>query len=206
VFAAAGSMLPAPARAQRPSDALRLAPPEVRYAVRSADEILSTPDSGVGLESFDSGVVTGVYLVGLLADERESIGYGRDAAGRRYLWFSVGRGDSLDYVVMTYDVDHDLRPEFLLFHTVDEQARFESIVEYRAPSVVDVDFGIRVQPACQPPRCDPATWTSAEREIETVPADWFDPWRALYAMAAMRGERWLGKPVESVARGEPGGP
>ena len=74
--------LPATVRAQRPADALQIAPPEVRYAVRSADEILSTPDSGVGLESFDSGVVTGVYLIGLLADKRESIGYGRDAASR----------------------------------------------------------------------------------------------------------------------------
>ncbi|HJU86841.1 MAG TPA: hypothetical protein VJ788_05695 [Gemmatimonadota bacterium] len=199
---AAGSILPTPARAQRPADALRLAPPEVRYAVRSADEILSTPDSGVGLESFDSGVVTGVYLIGLLADERESIGYGKDAAARRYLWFSVGRGDSIDYVVMTYDVDHDLRPEFLMFHTVDKSARAESIVEYRAPSVVDLDFGIEVQPACQPPRCDPSTWTRAEREVVVVSADWFDPWRTVYGMAAMRGERWLGKPVESVAHNE----
>lgn len=194
------------AHAQRPADALQLAPPEVRYAVRSADEILSTPDSGVGLESFDSGFVTGVYLIGLLADVRESIGYGRDVGSRRYLWFSVGRGDSVDYVVMTYDVDHDLRPEFLMFHTVDKGARSESIVEYRAPSVVDVEFGIQVQPACQPPRCDSSTWTTAEREVVVVPADWFDPWRALYGMAAMRGERWLGKPVESVARGEAGGP
>lgn len=203
---AAGSVLPATARAQRPADALRVAPPEVRYVVRSADEILSTPDSGVGLESFDSGIVTGVYLIGLLGDERESIGFGADAASRRYLWFSVARGDSLDYVVMTYDVDHDLRPEFLLLQTIDKRARVESIVEYRAPSVIHVDFGIQVQPACQPPRCDPATWTRREREIELVPADWFDPWRALYAMAAMRGERWLGKPVESVARGDPGRP
>ena len=160
----------------------------------------------MGLESFDSGVVTGVYLIGLLADERESIGYGKDAASRRYLWFSVGRGDSVDYVVMTYDVDHDLRPEFLMFHTVDKRARVESLVEYRAPSVIDVDFGIAVQPACQPPRCDPSNWTRAERAVELVPADWFDPWRALYGMAAMRGERWLGKPVESVARGEAGQP
>ena len=199
-------MLAAPARAQRPADALQLAPPEVRYAVRSADEILSTPDSGVGLESFDAGVVTRVYLIGQLAGERASIGYGRDDASRRYLWFSVGRGDSIDYVVMTYDVDHDLRPEFLMFHTVDKSARVESIVEYRAPSVVDTEFGIEVQPACQPPRCDPSTWTRAELEVVVVPADWFDPWRGLYGMAAMRGERWLGKPVESVARGEPGGP
>lgn len=199
-------MLPAPAHAQRPADALRLAPPEVRYAVRSADEILSTPDSGVGVESFDSGVVTGVYLIGLLAEERESIGYGRDAEARRYLWFSIGRGDSIDYVVMTYDVDHDLRPEFLMFHTVDKSARVETIVEYRDLSVVDLDFGIEVQPACQPPRCDPATWTRAEREVVVVPADWFDPWRSLYGMAAMRGERWLGKPVESVARSEALGP
>ena len=160
----------------------------------------------MGLESFDSGVVTGVYLIGLLADSRESIGYGRDDASRRYLWFSVGRGDSIDYVVMTYDVDHDLRPEFLMFHTVDKSARAESIVEYRAPSVVDVEFGIEVQPACQPPRCDSSTWTRGEREVVVVPPDWFDPWRALYGMAAMRGERWLGKPVESVARGEVGGP
>ena len=126
------------------------------------------------------------------------------------------------------------------------------MVENRAPQVVDLDFGIEVQPACQEPRaflassiaadrqritvqrtgvaarvvedgelpapgsgvqpacqaprCDPSTWTRAEREVVVVPADWFDPWRALYGMAAMRGERWLGKPVESVASGEAGGP
>lgn len=185
---------------------LQLAPPEIRYAVRSADEILSTPDSGVGLESFDSGLVTGVYLIGALADQRESIGYGRDAAARRYLWFSVSRGDSIDYVAMTYDVDHDMLPDFLLFRTVDHGDRIESIVEYRAPSVIDVDFDIQVQPACQPPRCDPTTWTLAEREVRTVPADWFEPWRALYGIAAMRGERWLGKPVETVPASEAGGP
>ena len=185
---------------------LLLAPPEIRYAVRSADEILSTPDSGVGLESFDSGLVTGVYLIGALADQRESIGYGRDAAARRYLWFSVSRGDSIDYVAMTYDVDHDMLPDFLLFRTVDHGDRIESIVEYRAPSVIDVDFDIQVQPSCQPPRCDPTTWTLAEREVRTVPADWFEPWRALYGIAAMRGERWLGKPVETVPASEAGGP
>jgi hypothetical protein len=63
-----------------------------------------------------------------------------------------------------------------------------------------------VQPACQPPRCDPSTWTRTEREVVVVPADWFDPWRALYGMAAMRGERWLGRPVESIARSEVPGP
>jgi hypothetical protein len=197
----------APVAAQRAAEAaLQLAPPEVRYAVRSAEEILSTPDSGVGLESFDSGLVTGVYLIGSLADQRESIGYGRDAGARRYLWFSVARGDSLDYVAMSYDVDHDLIPEFLLFRTVDLGGRVESIVEYRAPSVMNVDFDIQVQPACQPPRCDPATWTIAERQVRMVPADWFEPWRALYGVAAMRGERWLGKPVETLPPGEAGGP
>lgn len=177
----------------------------MRYAVRSADEILSTPDSGVSLESFDSGSVTGVYLIGAMADRRESVAYGRDAAARRYLWFSVSRGDTLDYVAMTFDVDHDLMPEFLLFRTVDHRGKVESIVEYRAPSVADVDFDIQVQPACQPPQCDPATWTIAERQVRTVPADWFEPWRALYGIAAMRGERWLGKPVETLSRGEAGG-
>ena len=186
--------------------ALQLAPPEVRYAVRSADEILTTPDSGVGLESFDSGRVTGVYLVGTLGERRESIGYGRDAAERRYLWFSVSRGDSLDYVVMTYDVDHNLLPEFLLFRTVDLGGRIESVVEYRAPSVSDVEFDIQIQSACQPPACDPATWTVAERVVRLVPADWFEPWRVLYGVAAMRGERWLGQPVETIPGGEAGGP
>jgi hypothetical protein len=149
--------------------------------------------------------VTGVYLIGSLGERRESIAYGRDAAARRYLWFSVDHGDSVDYVVMTYDVDHDLLPDFLLFRTVDRGRRVESITEYRAPSVVDVDFDIHVLPACQAPRCDPATWTLAEREVQTVPAYWFEPWRALYGVAAMRGERWLGKPVETVAAGEAGG-
>ena len=119
--------LVAPLGAQTVAEAaLRLAPPEIRYAVRSADEVLTTPDSGVSLESFDSGTVTGVYLVGLLGERRESIGYGRDGAGRRYMWFSLDRGDSLDYVAMTYDVDHDLLPEFLLFRTVDHVARRET--------------------------------------------------------------------------------
>ncbi|HEY7472443.1 MAG TPA: hypothetical protein VIE68_08865 [Gemmatimonadota bacterium] len=174
--------------------------------MRSADEILSTPDSGVGLESFDSGIVTGVYLIGTMADRRESVGYGRDAAARRYLWFSITRGDTVDYVAMTYDVDADLMPEFLLFRTVDHRRRVESIVEFRAPSVADVAFDIDVRPACQPPRCDPSTWTIAERQVRSVPAEWFGPWRALYGIAAMRGERWLGKPVESLPRDEPGGP
>jgi hypothetical protein len=159
----------------------------------------------VGLESFDSGRVTGVYLVGTLGERRESIGYGRDAAERRYLWFSVSRGDSLDYVAMTYDVDHDLLPEFLLFRTVDLAGRIESVVEYRAPSVSDVEFDIQIQSACQPPSCDPATWTIAERVVRLVPADWFEPWRELYGIAAMRGERWLGQSVESIPGGESGG-
>ena len=183
-----------------------MAPGEVRYAVGSAEEILSTPDSGVSLEAFDSGRVTGVYLIGALADQRESIGYGRDPAGRRYLWFSLPRGDSLDYVAMTYDVDRDLIPEFLLFRTVDQAGRVERIVEYRAPAVMEQEFDIQVQPACQPPRCDPATWTVEDRKVVMVPADWFEPWRALYGVAAMRGERWLGKPVEILAPGGTGGP
>ena len=204
---AAAALGPSALRAQVAAEAaLQLAPPEVRYAVRSADEILTTPDSGVGLESFDSGRVTGVYLIGALGERRESIGYGRDAAERRYLWFSVSRGDSLDYVAMTYDVDHDLLPEFLLFRTVDLAGRIESVVEYRAPSVGDVEFDIQIQSACQPPACDPATWSVAERVVRLVPADWFEPWRELYGIAAMRGERWLGQPVESIPGGEAGGP
>ena len=199
--------LAAPLGAQTVAEAaLRLAPPEIRYAVHSADEVLTTPDSGVSLESFDSGTVTGVYLVGLLGERRESIGYGRDGAGRRYMWFSLDRGDSLDYVAMTYDVDHDLLPEFLLFRTVDHVARRETAVEYRAPSVRDADFDIQIQPACQPPACDPATWTIHARETRAVPADWFEPWRQLYGLAAMRGEHWLGRPVESIPRGGSAGP
>lgn len=168
--------------------------------------MLTTPDSGVSLESFDSGTVTGVYLVGLLGERRESIGYGRDGASRRYLWFSLDRGDSLDYVAMTYDVDHDLLPEFLLFRTVDHNARRETAVEYRAPSVRNADFAIEVQPACQPPACDPGTWTIHARETRLVPADWFEPWRQLYGVAAMRGERWLGRSVESIPRPGSAGP
>jgi hypothetical protein len=174
--------------------------------VHSAEEILSTPDSGVGLESFESGLVTGVYLIGTMADRRESVGYGRDDAARRYLWFSISRGDTIDYVAMTFDVDQDLLPEFLLFRTVDHRRRVESIVEFRATSHADVAFDIDVLPACQPPHCDPATWTIAERQLRSVPPDWFEPWRALYGIAAMRGERWLGKPVESLPREEATGP
>lgn len=107
---------------------------------------------------------------------------------------------------MTYDIDRDLLPEFLLFRTVDRSGRRETVVEYRAPAVQDAGFDIQIQSACQPPACDPATWTVAEREVRFVPADWFEPWRELYGVAAMRGERWLGRPVAAIPPSGAGGP
>ena len=181
-----------------PQMAQALAPPEVRYALKAADSILTTADGGVSLESFRGDTVTGVYLRGLLEGRSESVGYGQDPGGRRYLWLSIGRGDSVDYVAMLFDVDQDLTPEFLLFRTVDHARRFESATEYRAPSVADADLDISLQPACAPPRCDPSTWTVRPRARVAVPSHWFVAWRPLFGVAAMRGERWIGQPVASL--------
>ncbi|MFN2382823.1 MAG: hypothetical protein ABR559_01010, partial [Gemmatimonadota bacterium] len=84
----ATAWFPAAARAQE-------FPPEVRYAVASAGLIL-TSSNGIRLEAFANDQVTGVYLLGALAGEAESIGYGRDAQGQHYLWLSVSPSDSLD--------------------------------------------------------------------------------------------------------------
>ncbi|HUP01417.1 MAG TPA: hypothetical protein VM737_07860 [Gemmatimonadota bacterium] len=198
---AAGGLFPLPARAQEtvtPEVALTLAPPEVRYTVRAADSILTTPDGGISLESFRGDTVTGVYLRGLLGGRAESVGYGLDPGSRRYLWLSVGRGDSLEYVAMLFDVDGDLTPEFLLFRTVDHGRRIESATEYRAPGVDDGDLDITFQPACAAPRCDPSTWTLRPREQVVVPAHWFIAWRPVFGLAAMRGERWIGEPVTAL--------
>jgi len=172
---------------------------DVQYAARAADSILSSgTEGGVSLEAFNGGIATGVYLYGAHAGELESIGYGRDAANRRYLWLSISRGDSLEYMAMLYDVDQDLLPDFLLFRTVDRARRGEILTEFRAPVARATPFDISVQSACQPPRCDPASWTVRERTTIQVPAEWFDAWRPVVSLAATRGERWIGRPVESL--------
>lgn len=198
-----GSTLAAsPAAAQEevpvPRDAARrLAPESIRFAVDAADSILASTDR-VSLESFRGDTVTGVFLNGTFRGEVRSVGYGADPEDRRYLWFSVGRGDSLDHVAMLYDVDLDLRPEFLLFRTIDRVRRAEFLFEYRAPAARDENLDIQVSPACQPPRCDPGEWTVHERQRFDVPPFWFEPWRPLFALAASRGERWLGDPVRTL--------
>lgn len=186
------------------SDPFALAPPEVQFATRAADSILTTPDGVVSLEAFDGDTVTGVYLRGSFDGRPESVGYGLDhSGGRHYLWFSIGSGDSVEYVAMLFDVDRDLTPEFLLFRTIDHATRTESATEYRAPSVTEVEFDITFQPACVAPRCDPSTWTLHPRERVAVPAFWFSPWRPLFGVAAMRGERWIGRPVAALSVGVP---
>ena len=200
---AAAFLLLAPVRAAAqdvvsPRGALALAPPDVRFAALAADSILTTAEGAVTLEAFRGDTTTGVYLQGTYAGRAESVGYGIDPDGKRYLWFSIGRGDSLDLVAMLFDVDQDLTPEFLLFRTIDRAARTETTVEYRAPAAMGVAFDITFQPACSPPRCDPATWTVPEREHVAVPTVWFAPWRPLYGVAAMRGERWIGRPVQEL--------
>lgn len=186
--------------------ALELAPGEVRFLVEALDAVLTSGSAeDVSLESFDGETATGVYLHGSLRGTRESVGYGRDAAGRRYLWLSVARSDSLEHMAMAYDVDLDLAPDFLLVRTVDRAARAERLTEYRAPAARDVSLDIGVQPACAPPRCDPAGWTVHERERREVPAFWFESWRPAFGLAAMRGEAWIGRPVAALPgrRGTP---
>ena len=187
-----------------PSLAIEFAPDGVRYVVVAADSILSSGTAeDVSLEGFNAGVATGVYLHGTFKGEHESVGYGRDPSERHYLWLSVERGDSLDYMAMLYDVDRDVVPDFLLFRTVDWRARAETLTEYAAPSVSGVGFDISVQPACTAPHCDPATWTIHDRTRVDVPDYWFDMWRPVLAFAAMRGERWLGRPVAALPRARP---
>lgn len=180
--------------------AFRLAPAAVRYTVDAADSILASTDR-VSLESFRGDTVTGVFLNGTFDGEDRSVGYGSDPLERRYLWFSVGRGDTLDYVVMLYDVDLDLRPDFLLFRTIDARQQAEFLFEYRSPASRGENLDIEVSPACRPPRCDPAAWTVHERQHFEVPRFWFEPWRPLFALAATRGERWLGEDVRTLPVG-----
>ena len=186
----------ASAAAQEPGRVVT--PGEVAFTARAADEILASgADGQVSLESFTGPTATGVYLHGALRGARESIGYGRDAAGRRYLWLSVSRG-TVEHMAMLYDVDLDLTPDYLLFRTVDPARREEQITEYRAPAAEEETLEINVQPACAPPRCDPATWTVHERERVGVPSSWFDLWRPVLSLAAMRGERWIGRPADTL--------
>ena len=176
------------------------------YAVAAADSILSSPGESVGLEAFRGEEITGVYLHGEFRGERESVAYGADPQGQRYVWFSVARGDSIKYVAMLIDVDLDVTPDFLLFRTIDEAARVEVVVEYRSPATRDSPIDIQIQPACAPPRCDPATWTVRPRERIEVTGEFFDAWHAIFALAATRGETWLGKPKGIFQSATPAGP
>lgn len=163
-------------------------------ALEAADSILATPDSDVGLQSFDGERVTGVYLYGTFRGRDESIAYGIDPAERRYVWFSV-RSDGVEDVLTLFDVDVDLTPDFILVQTIDRDARVEARVEYRsedAPGAAKID--VQVRPSCAPPACDPADWTILPRETYEVPGAFFGPWRVVFALAATRGERWLGQP------------
>lgn len=184
--------------------ALTATPGDVAFTARAADEVLASgADGQVSLESFAGETATGVYLHGLLRGAPESIGYGKDAAGRRYLWLSIPRG-AVELVAMLYDVDLDLTPDYLLFRMVDPARREERLTEYRSPAAEDAPLDISVQAACSPPRCDPATWTVHERERTLVPTSWFAPWRPIMALAAARGERWIGRPTGTLpVRGTP---
>lgn len=176
------------------------------FAVAAADSILSTPGESVSLEAFRGDEITGVYLHGEFGGEPESVAYGSDPQGQRYVWFSVAQGDSIKHVVMLMDVDLDVSPDFLLFRTIDEAARVEVVVEYRAPATRDSPIDIQIQSVCAPPRCDAATWTVRPRERIDVPEEFFDAWRAIFALAATRGETWLGKPKEIFLSRAPTGP
>jgi hypothetical protein len=191
-----------PSRVPMPRQmALDLAPDAIGYVVHAADSILASGgERDVSLEAWSGEIATGVYLHGTLGGANESIGYGRDASSRRYLWLSVSRGDSLDYMAMAFDVDHDLAPDFLLFRTVDHAGRREFLTEYRTAVGRDEAFDISVQAACRPPRCDPATWTIHPRTRVDVTPFWFEMWRPVMGLAAMRGERWVGRPVASLPR------
>lgn len=180
--------------------ALRLAPSGVRYSIEAADSILVTA-AVISVEAFRGDTVTGVFLNGEFGGRPRSIGYGADSLDRRYLWFSIGRGDTLDYVALLYDIDLDLRPEYLLFRTIDHGRRTEFAVEYRAPAAADEAIDIEFPSACQPPGCDPDTWTVHERQRFEVPGFWFEPWRALFALAATQGERWLGMDQRTLPAG-----
>lgn len=196
-LAALIAALPSPALAQRTG---------VWFTVEAADSVLSTPGGMVGLEAFRGDEVTGVYLHGDYRGERESVAYGIDPDSQRYVWFSIDRSDSLKHVVMLIDVDLDVTPDFLLFHTIDEADRQEEIVEYVGPAAREASIDIQVQPTCAPPRCDPETWTVRPRARIEVPTEFFDPWRQVLGLAAARGEAWLGKPKSIFLSQAPPGP
>lgn len=170
-------------------------PFEVRHVLQAADSILSTPERGVTLEAFRNDTVTGVYLQGSFQGREESIGFGRGTEGLRYLWFSIDGPPGVEYVALLYDLDHDLAAEFMLLRTIDRNRRTDYAIEYRAPRVRETPFDITLQPACVAPRCDPAGWIARPRSSVLVATEWFDPWRRLLSLAAVRGERWLGQPV-----------
>ncbi len=208
-LAAVSAAAATPAAAQEVDSriSLELAPPGVQFVVRAADSILASGgDADVSLESFQSSTATGVYLHGRFRDRRESVGYGRDGAGRRYLWLSVSESPSREHMAMLYDLDLDLVPDYLLFRTLDRERRTEELTEYRAPPARDAGIDIAVQPGCAPPRCDPATWTVRDRVRVDVPAFWFEMWRPVMGFAAMRGERWLGRPVAALPAPPSGAP
>jgi hypothetical protein len=178
-------------------------PFEVRHVLQAADSILSTPGRGVTLEAFRNDTVTGVYLQGAFQGRDESVGFGRGTEGLRYLWFSVDGAPGVEYVVLLYDLDRDLSAEFMLVRTIDRNRRTDYAIEYRAPSVREMPFDITLQPACVAPRCDPATWTERPRSRVDVAAEWFAPWSPLLALAAARGEEWLGRPVALLQGDDP---
>lgn len=198
-------LAPSAGRAQR-AEAPFLA--DLWQTAEAAEGILAGAGD-VSLEAFDGPVTTGVYLHGTLEGEEESVAYGADFEGKRYVWFSVAPSDSIEHVAMLYDVDLDLTPDFLLFRTIDRAAREETLREYRTPGIRDAPIDIQVNPACLPPRCDPATWTRHPRRVIEVPPEFFHPWRGVWGLAATRGEQWLGKPtsllVPDMAGAEPSG-
>ncbi|HWC07257.1 MAG TPA: hypothetical protein VG799_08435 [Gemmatimonadota bacterium] len=181
-------------------------PWEVRYVLEVADSILSTAGAGISLEAFRDDTVTGVFLRGSHGGRDESIGFGRGADRLRYLWFSVEGGPEVEYIVLLYDLDSDLLADFLLVRTIDRNLKSDWALEYRVPAVRNTVFEIALQPACAPPRCDPATWTERPRQVVVMPRAWFDPWTPLLSLAAARGERWLGQPVALLGPPGPGAP
>ena len=175
-------------------------PFEVRFATAAVEAILGSGDR-VTLEAYAADTVTGVYLYGSLRGEEETIGYGLNAAERRYLWFSIDHGPHVEYVAILFDIDADLAPDFLLFRTIDRKKNIEYATEYRSPGAVSETFDISFQSACQPPGCDPASWSIRPRTTLPVAESWFDPWRPLFALAAARGEEWIGRSRADLAPG-----
>jgi hypothetical protein len=192
------SLTSTPASAQDQPEALHTIPFEVRFAASAADSILTSSNGGVRLEAFANDTITGVYLTGQLGGQPKSVGFGIDPGDRRYLWFSVRHTSNIEYVAMLFDVDADLTPEFMLFRTIDTKRKTEYAIDYRAPDAIDEIFDITFQPACVEPACDPASWTVRPQQMVAVPAAWFGIWRALFGVAAARGEAWIGRPVATL--------